>query len=276
MSDALEQLYIRLMRDVLSFSLWPEPPAPIVSIDVRRPLLKRFLTSLLSAALARRSLVLCREKPAAPDRVEEGRYWPAYADTMIGLGRLDNIQFCVETVLAENVKGDFIETGVWRGGACIFMRAILAARGVTDRRVFVADSFQGLPKPNPAKYPADRDDVHYAQPSLAVAQSEVERNFRKYGLLDDQVVFLIGFFADTLPSAPVEDIAVLRLDGDMYGSTMEALEALYPKLSIGGFCIVDDYALEGCRLAVDEYRQRNGIDHEILRIDWTGVYWRKL
>ena len=61
----------------------------------------------------------------------------------------------------------------------------------------------------------------------------------------------------------------------MYGSTMDALNALYQKLSNGGFCIVDDYALEGCKKAVDDFRAENGIIAEIITVDWTGSYWRK-
>ncbi len=78
----------------------------------------------------------------------EGRIWPRYAETMIGLKRLDNIQFCIESVLSNNIQGDLIEVGVWRGGASIFMKAVLAANRAIDRRVFVADSFEGLPKPD--------------------------------------------------------------------------------------------------------------------------------
>jgi len=74
--------------------------------------------------------------------------WPSHAHTMIGLERLDNIRECLEGVLAEGVAGDLIETGVWRGGATIFMRAVLKAHGVADRTVWVADSFSGLPQPD--------------------------------------------------------------------------------------------------------------------------------
>ncbi len=102
-----------------------------------------------------------------------------------------------------------------------------------------------------------------------------EAAFQAYGLLDDQVVFLEGFFEDTIPTAPVEQLAVLRLDGDMYQSTIECMTHLYPKLSPGGFCIVDDYGLEGCAKAVDDYRAEHGIETPMERIDWTGVFWRK-
>lgn len=205
----------------------------------------------------------------------EGHVWPGYADTMIGLKRLDNLQSCIETVLNEGVEGDFIETGVWRGGACIFMRAVLAAYGVEDRKVFVADSFKGLPEPDFKKYPVDKDDTFHEHVVLSVLKEQVEDNFRKYGLLDDQVVFLQGWFQDTLPHAPIEKLSILRLDGDMYGSTIESLESLYPKLSVGGFCIIDDYALPNCKLAVNDYRAKYAIDSEMKEIDWTGTYWKK-
>jgi O-methyltransferase len=215
----------------------------------------------------------------APFTVEErleGKTWPGLADTMVGMKRLDNLHACLRSVLADGVPGDFIETGVWRGGSSIFARGFLAAHGVTDRRVFVADSFAGLPPPDVDQWPADRGDVHHTHaPILAVSQQEVEANFRRYGLLDEQVVFLKGWFKDTLPSAPIDRLAVLRLDGDMYGSTMDALNALYRKLSPGGFCIVDDYALPGCRQAIDDYRREHGIVEPIEVIDWTGVFWRK-
>jgi O-methyltransferase len=189
--------------------------------------------------------------------------------------RLENLQACVEDILRKGVPGDLIETGVWRGGATIFMRAILKAYGVTDRGVWVADSFSGLPPPNPDVYPADADDPHYTIGLLAVSLDEVKSNFEKYGLLDNQVRFLKGWFRDTLPKAPIKELAVIRLDGDMYESTMDALSALYPKLSQGGYLIVDDYELPGCKQAVDDYRKTNSINDELLQIDGSAVYWRR-
>ena len=140
------------------------------------------------------------------------------------------------------MPGDLIETGVWRGGAAIFMRGVLAAHG-DPRTVWVADSFQGLPKPEPRSIPGRRGRRALAAGLLAVSLDEVKANFGRYGLLDDQVRFLPGWFRDTLPTAPIERLAVLRLDGDLYESTIVALESLYPKLSPGGFVVVDDYAL---------------------------------
>lgn len=106
-------------------------------------------------------------------------------------------------------------------------------------------------------------------------KEEVEENFRKYGLLDDRVIFLAGWFKDTLPNAPVEKLSLLRLDGDMYESTIEALQSLYHKLSVGGYCIIDDYSLKGCRQAVHDFLEQNHIRCDIKKIDRIAVYWRK-
>lgn len=206
----------------------------------------------------------------------EGRNWSPIAHTMIGFKRLDNLQSCIEDVILKNVPGDFIETGVWRGGSTILMRAVLRAFGVTDRSVWVADSFEGLPSPNAQKYPEDRGDVHELYAPLAVSLEQVQENFRRYGLLDQQVKFLKGWFRDTLPNAPIERLAILRLDGDMYESTIDALTSLYSKVSTGGYVIVDDFgAVPACSKAVHDFRAQNSITDEIKTIDWTGVYWQK-
>jgi O-methyltransferase len=205
----------------------------------------------------------------------EGRDWPQRAYTMIGLKRLDNLQHCIEDILVNNIPGDLIETGIWRGGAAIFMRAVLKAYDVSDRYVWAADSFEGLPLPDIEKYPVDTGDFHHQFRDLAVSLEEVKANFQRFGLLDEHICFLKGWFRDTIPHAQIRQLAVLRLDGDMYESTMEVLQQLYPKLSTGGYVIVDDYgAVAGCRKAVDDYRAINGIQEEINWIDWTGIYWQ--
>lgn len=200
--------------------------------------------------------------------------WPD-ADTMVGVRRLDNVRACVEDVLARGVPGDLIETGVWRGGTTVFMRGILAAHGDTERRVWVADSFQGLPAPDPGRYPLDAGDGLHKVDFLAVSEDEVRAVFSRYGLLDEQVRFVPGWFRDTLPPLARERFAVVRLDGDMYESTIVALESLYPALSPGGYLIVDDYALESTRAAVTDFRKRNDIRDPIERVDWTGAFWCK-
>lgn len=206
----------------------------------------------------------------------EGRDWPPTAETMIGRSRLDNVRWACETALAGDVTGDFAETGVWRGGATILMAGVLAAHGDTSRRVWVADSFEGLPEPDPTNYPADAgQDLWSTLEVLKVDPDTVRSNFERYDLWSDQVRLLVGWFSDTLPAAPIEELAVLRLDGDLYESTWDALVSLAPKVSPGGFVIVDDYGgWPPCRAAVDDYRAEHRIDAPINQIDWTGIWWR--
>jgi O-methyltransferase len=196
---------------------------------------------------------------------------------MIGMQRLTSLQHCVETVLADDIPGDLVECGVWRGGACILMRAVLAAYGDATRCVWLADSFAGVPRADTANDKADKGSrPELAAGILGVSQAEVRANFERYDLLDEQVRFLPGWFKDTLPDAPIDRIAVLRLDADLYESTIQALDALYPRLSPGGFCIIDDYhPIKACRQAVTDYRAKHGISAEIVDIDGNGVLWRK-
>ena len=126
----------------------------------------------------------------------EGRDWPDQAHTMIGLQRLDNLHFCVEDALARGVPGDLMETGVWRGGAAILMRAILKVNGVTDRLVWAADSFEGLPPPDPAKYPLDTN-LNSPVQEMAVARSG-QRNSTVHR---STTRAFIGMVQRTLPSA---------------------------------------------------------------------------
>ena len=205
-----------------------------------------------------------------------GLDWPSVAHTMVGMRRLQNLCELAQRTLDDNIAGDFIETGVWRGGCCILMRGILAANQVTDRTVYVADSFAGLPAPNVDTFPADAGWDLRGHEQLSVSLAQVQSNFARYGLLDDQVVFVKGWFSETLPTLAGGPFALIRLDGDLYESTYVALEALYPRLSPGGFVIIDDLkSLPPCRQAVDDYRSRVGISAPIEEVDWSGGWWRK-
>jgi O-methyltransferase len=264
-------LYLDLLKRCLTRYTFETDLSPVVPGDSW----KRRVWATVERTLGRRDIAVHRRTPFDPALRAEGRDWPASAETMVGLKRLDNLQFCVEQVVADDVPGDLLEAGVWRGGASIFMRGVLASLGVTDRTVWLADSFQGLPKPS-AENPADAGDQHWTQPFLAVSQEQVRHNFERYGLLDDNVRFLEGWFSDTLPTAPVEQVAVLRADGDMYSSTMDILRPMYPKVPVGGFVVIDDYgAIAACRTAVDEYRAEHGITEPLEQIDWTGAFWRR-
>jgi hypothetical protein len=199
---------------------------------------------------------------------------PPWAMTMIGLARMDNLEMCVRRVISDGVPGDLIETGVWRGGATIFMRGILRAFDVADRRVYVADSFEGVPAPDAERYPADEGMQLHLWP-LAVDSDDVRANFRRYGLLDDQVEFVEGWFRDTLPELRGHQWAVIRLDGDLYESTMDALENLYDGLQPGGWLIVDDHNIIACRQAIADFRSTHNIDDSVIEIDWAGICWQK-
>ncbi len=196
------------------------------------------------------------------------------AVSMLPLARLNNLQDCIVDTLARGVPGDLIETGVWRGGATIFMRGVLKACGVTDRMVWVADSFEGLPEPDPEAFPIEAKAhqggvMKRSYKHFAVSLEEVKRNFQAYGLLDHQVRFLKGWFKDTLPAAPIGELAVMRLDGDYYESTMDALKHLYDRLSTNGFVIIDDYGEDTwtyCRKAVDDFRRDRGIQTKWFRL----------
>jgi O-methyltransferase len=259
-----KDLYLELMKTSLLGSVYPNLDSIVWPSSYP---LRWLLRKIFPANVSISRLVSAEER---------GLTWPSHAYTMIGPRRLDNIRFCIESVLQQGVPGDFIETGVWRGGAVIFMRAVMKAHAATGRKVWVADSFEGLPKPDATRYPADSGDRHFLIPELAVSLEQVQANFRTFGLLDNQVQFLKGWFKDTLPKAPIEKFAVARLDGDIYESTMDGLVNIYPKLSMGGYLIVDDYgAVPACKKAIHDYRDAHGIKDPIKDIDGSGVFWQK-
>ena len=154
-SDDLRELYIDLVRKSLNCSLYEETDGTIYTpLDgARRALLRLLLPR--NVRLTWRVGHDQRAKGGCATFGKQGS-WPALALTMLGAKRLDNVQDCMRTVLKDGVPGDFIETGIWRGGSVILMRAILKAYGVTDRTVFAADSFEGLPKPDAGSYPPTR------------------------------------------------------------------------------------------------------------------------
>ncbi len=276
--DAIGPRYLDLMKKALTCSIYADQPGAQLRplrFPRRSERPKRLLYALTSRALRTRNLHLVGHQGVSSEAIREGREYLEAAFTMVGTQRLENLQFCCEEVLRKDIAGDFVETGVWRGGAAIFMRAILKVHGVTDRIVWLADSFAGLPPPDPKRYSADDRSRLHKLDWLRVPLEQVQSNFAKFDLLDDQVRFLKGWFSETLPSAPIKSVAVLRLDGDMYESTMDALRNLYPRVSRHGFVIIDDYALRACRQAVSDFRTQNGITDEIKRIDWTGVYWQR-
>jgi Macrocin-O-methyltransferase (TylF) len=231
-------------------------------------LLKRTLTGMIYEDLPIPVPWLPHTDYQLQDRIT-GFDWPSHAPCMLGLTRLNNVQECVEQVLKDDIPGDLAECGVWRGGTTIFMRAVLKLYSITDRNVWVIDSFQGLPKDGEG-YTSFGGAEH-----LAVPAREVQKNFELYDLNDSQVKFLPGWFKHTLPTAPIKKLSVLRLDGDLYESQRDVLINLYPKLSLGGYVIIDDPQMEGCGRAIKEYREERRIKEPMLEAGPWCVYWRK-
>jgi len=208
-----------------------------------------------------------------------------------GYERLSRVQDLYVKILQDNVEGDLMECGVWRGGMTILMRALLKAYGDSNRRVLVSDSFQGMPdavsRPNVAERIVKLDAQQWGKRSveraadgsgkmvekraLTVEENLVVDKFRRFGLYDDRVVLVPGWFNDALPTAAVDyniqKLALLRIDGDMYSSTMDVLVNLYPLVSSGGYIIFDDYNIEQSRLAVKDFFAQEGLDINLIRQD---------
>ncbi len=211
-----------------------------------------------------------------PKQRELGLDWPSVAFTMVGTKRLSNFRKIIEFVIKQDIPGDIIETGVWRGGACIMARAVLHAYDVKDRKVIACDSFEGLPPPNAEKFPADSGALFHHYTDLSVSLETVKSNFAKFNLLDDQVVFLKGWFKDTMPTVKSEKISVLRLDGDMYESTIDPLIHLYDRIPDGGWVIVDDYhAVPASKIAVHDFLNSRKETPHMYEIDGSGVCFQK-
>ena len=195
-----------------------------------------------------------------------GADWPLHGVSMAGLRRLDDLQACVEAIVRDGVEGDLIEAGTWRGGASILIRATLDALGAEDRKVWLADSFQGFPAA----------DEQFARSTTSPSRSRTCAPTSRGSATSGACASSRASLEDTLPGLAGERWSLLRLDGDTYEAIWTTLQALYPGLSAGGYVVVDDYGvLEECRRAVDEFRAQHGIDDPIEEVDWTCVHRRR-
>ena len=266
MQNDLRQRYLDLMEKTLTGMILRDPPLITPSyLEYYRGMAR-----LLSGA---------EPTDNTPPGFQEtwrikGLDQPSLALTMVGLKRLKNFRALIEQAITEGVAGDIIETGVWRGGASIMAKAVLDAWGDVTRRVFVADSYAGPPPPD-AAFPQDAASDLHNESQLVVPLEDVRRNFEMAGVLDERVVFLKGWFNETLPDAPCEHLAVIRLDGDMYESTMTPLIALYDRLSPGGFVIIDDYWVPPCRAAVHDFLDSRSLKPDLVVVDEMFAWFRK-
>lgn len=240
---------------------------------------KTKLLTPLNKLFKKRNFEIVKTKIVSENDRINGYDWPANAKTMVGLNRLNNVHNCITDILKNKIPGDFVETGVWRGGVIIFMAALLEINQISGKKIWAFDSFEGLPKPNPIKYPKDKKNQLHSEKILSVSLDDVKNNFKEYDIALTNVIFKKGWFKDTLPESEKEisNIALLRLDGDYYESTILALTHLYPKLSQGGYLIIDDYnAFECCKSAVDDYRKKMGIKEPIQSIDKEAIFWQRV
>ena len=268
--------YIDLLKRLVRREGFSESTQPIGEGNTGSTHLARRLQRAIRVPFRLAGLDLTRARGEQDSTLRDnGMDWPVEAETMIGRKRLDNLEMCLRSVVEERISGDFIECGVWRGGASIFARGVLDAYGEFDRKVWLADSFRGLPEPEPDSPDSEEGTEWHRYPELAVPLDQVKSNFTKYGLLSDRVEFLEGWFSETLPDAPLGRLSVIRADADMYSSTVEILENLYDKLSPGGYVIIDDYVLDPCRKAVEDFRAARGINEPIETADWSSSYWRR-
>jgi O-methyltransferase len=206
---------------------------------------------------------------------QRGNDWTYMGSTMTGGERLKNVRNLLIDVFQNEVGGDYMEAGVWRGGSSVFARGVILAHGQQHRRSFVLDSFRGLP---PGERKFDQGDAGWDNSAyLEVSADVVAGNFNSAGLLDENVVFAQGFFNDTIPPLlnTIESLAIIRFDGDIYESAVDVLYNLYGKLSVGGYFIVDDWFGFPSRTACEDFFAVHGISPDITPIDDLSVYWKK-
>jgi len=197
--------------------------------------------------------------------------------TLLSYDCLATLWLQVRYLDRHGIAGDLVECGTFRGGAVGMMAlAHRASRPEPVRRLHLFDSFQGLPKP---RADVDGDDavkfVGDCSCSVDVPRKLLEERLQYKQTL---IQYHIGWFQDTLPRAAssIDEIALLRLDGDWYESTRECLEYLYPKVAKNGVVVIDDYgSWEGCRRAVDEFLSSLGEPIMLHYIDYSGRYWLK-
>lgn len=197
------------------------------------------------------------------------------AITMIFIPNLNNLHDLLTYVMENNLDGELVETGVWRGGAVIFMASFNKFYNL-NKKIYACDSYEGLPKNSIYEEDAivNGNDKRF---DFAVSLEEVQNNFLKYDVLDENVIFVKGFFEDTMKNINIDKISILRLDGDMYTSTIVVLEELYDKVVPKGVIIIDDYGwdIAGCSNAVDNFRKSRNITSEMHFSFGCCVWWIK-
>lgn len=199
--------------------------------------------------------------------------------SMTSMERMYALFKAVKYIIENNIPGDFVECGVWRGGSSMIIASTLKLLNITDRKIYLYDTFEGMPKPgeNDNKFRGDiiGQEVWKKEQKkggwLVATQEEVKNNLTKIDYPEKNLVFVKGMVEETIPKIAPEQISLLRLDTDFFDSTYHEFVHLYPKLSEKGILIIDDYgSWKGSREATDKYFKENNISLYLNRID-TGV-----
>jgi len=273
----------------------------LLSVNMRAQAPEEAYLNLLAGVLTG-SAVHCAPETSESEYMEcmrpfrNGLKWPAYGTTMAGHRRLRNVRHLLLQANASGLKGSYAECGVWRGGMSIYAKAVLEVYHL-QRQVYLCDSFQGLPKPRAGSLRSD--ETHYSTPAaahvLSQGEAHVASNFRAHGVPFQNVTLVKGFFVDALPAMRAgllkrgETLSILRLDGDMYDSTIDILYNLYDLVDVGGYVVVDDFGWDfgtqagqragwGAKDALLDFRAVHGIEdraHRMRDIDGSGAWFQK-
>ena len=277
MKNKINEKYLKIIEDVVLSNL---NKVNYASINYGKNIFKNLLKFILIKFINNKNREIVVMSNISQNQIDNGLIRASSSYSMIGLKRLKNIKHLIGKIKNKNIKGDLIEAGIWKGGVLIYMRACLMFYNM-NRKVFGADSFAGLPEIDDTKYPADnvyRKILKTGKDKgLIVSKKNVIENIKKFGFYDENTILLHGWFDKTLKDKRIKKISLLRIDGDMYKSTYESLEILYKKVSKGGYVVIDDYGLGSmaCKKAVDDFRTKYRIKSKLVRIDWSGVYWKK-
>ncbi|MDA3851229.1 MAG: class I SAM-dependent methyltransferase [Spirochaetaceae bacterium] len=192
--------------------------------------------------------------------------------TMISVERAYSIYQSILYLINNKIHGDFVECGVWRGGASM-LAAMIYQKKIKDLpELWLYDTFSGMTEPGEEDIIAvSGEAVSKRSPQgwWAVSMEEVQQNLLSTGYPKDKLHFIKGDVSDTLKSSKPKEISLLRLDTDWYESTRQEMEILYPLLNTKGILLLDDYGhFKGARKAVDQYFK--GQNLLLQRVDYTG------
>ena len=185
--------------------------------------------------------------------------------------RLGTLHRLARDIDQHSVRGDVVECGVYNGGSAALMASV-CTRSPMDRKIWLFDSFEGLPQPTERDGEKARGCIWWCHGDLA----KVRTIFDKLRISDSGVHIVKGWFRNTFPGVDIGEIALLHIDADWYDSVRLCFERFYENVQPGGYIVIDDYGhWEGCRRATDEFLKERSIEVKLTRVDYTGRYFRK-